>query len=232
MANKVKNKVQENPILITGGSGYLGTHLVQTLLKKYDDVKVRTISRSENEIQRLNWICNSSRLEPVIGDIRDTNTVRFVLRNVNSLIHLGAMKHIDLCEANPLEAITINVFGTINLLKHFEGDTFIGMSTDKALEPIGCYGATKLLLEKLILERAKCAENKRYMIVRSGNIFASTGSVIEKWRRQIETTNEILVTNLKMTRFFIGPDALSEFIVGVLEKGLNGNIYIYLPKNR
>lgn len=224
------SKVKDNIILVTGGSGYLGTHLVQTLLKKYDDIKVRTVSRSENEIQRLIWICNSNRLEPVIGDIRDTNVLRFALRDVNSLIHLAAMKHVDFCEMNPLAATTINVIGTINLLEYFEGQTFIGMSTDKALKPRGCYGATKLLMEKLILERAKYNENKRYMIVRSGNIFASSGSVIEKWRRQIETSNEIVVTSLEMTRFFISVDTLSEFIVEVMEKGLNGKVYVPLQK--
>ena len=223
-------RIEDNIVLVTGGTGYLGTHLVQRLLKKYDDIKVRTVSRSENETQRLIWICNSNRLEPVISDIRDTDALRFILRNVNSVIHLAAMKHIDFCEANVLEATTTNVIGTINLLKYFEGQTFIGMSTDKALEPRGCYGATKLLMEKLILERAKYNENKRYMIVRSGNIFASSGSVIGKWRRQIETSNEIVVTGLEMTRFFTSADTLSEFIVEVMEKGLNGNVYIPVQK--
>jgi len=226
------SKVKDSIILVTGGSGYLGTHLVQALFKKHDDIKVRVVSRSENEIARLLLICDSNRnrLEPVIADIRDTDGLRFILRNVNSLIHLAAMKHIDFCEMNPHEATTINVIGTMNLLKYFEGQTFIGMSTDKSLEARGCYGATKLLMEKLILERAKYNENKRYMIVRAGHIFASSGSVIEKWRRQIETSNEITVTSLEMTRFFIGADALSEFIVEVMEKGLNGNLYIPLQK--
>ena len=225
MANKVKNNI----ILVTGGSGYLGTHLVQKLIEKYADMKVRIVARSENEIQRVMWICNN-RLEPVIGDIRDTNVLRFALRNVDTLIHLAAMKHIDFCDTNPLEATTINVIGTISLLEYFEGQTFIGMSTDKALEPRGCYGATKLLMEKLILERAKRSKNRRYMIIRSGNIFASSGSVIEKWRRDIETSNEIVVTDLGMTRFFVSADTLSEFIVEVMEKGLTGRVYIPLQK--
>ena len=226
------DEVKNGTILVTGGSGYLGTHLVQALFKKNDDITVRVVSRSENEIARLLVICDSNiaRLEPVIGDIRDTDTLRFVLRDVDSLIHLAAMKHIDFCDMNPHEATTINVIATMNLLKYFEGKTFIGMSTDKSVEARGCYGATKLLIEKLIRERAQDNEDKRYMIVRAGNIFASSGSVIEKWRRQIETSNEITVTNLEMTRFFMGADVLSDFIVGVVEKGLNGNIYIPLQK--
>ena len=224
------NKVKDNIILVTGGSGCLGTALVPKLLKKHNDVKVRTISINENEIQRLIWLCNNNRLEPVIGDIRDTDVLRLALRGADSVIHLAAMKHVDFCEANPLETTTINVVGTINLLKCFEGQTFIGMSTDKALEPSGCYGATKLLLERLVLERAKYDENKRYMIVRSGNIFASSGSVVEKWRRQIETSNEIVATSLEMTRFFTSADTLAEFIIEVMEKGSNGNVYVPLQK--
>jgi len=220
------SKTRDNTIVVTGGSGCLGNALVPRLLKKYPDVKVKTISTNENEIQRMIWLCNSNRLEPVMGDIRDTDILRFALRDANSVIHLAAMKHVDFCEANPLEAIRINVVGTINLLKYFEGETFIGMSTDKALEPSGCYGATKLLLERLALERAKHDENKRYMIVRSGNIFASSGSVVERWRQQIETSNEIVATSLGMTRFFTGVDTLAEFIIEVMEKGANGNIYI------
>ncbi len=222
MADEINN----NTILVTGGSGYLGTHLVQTLLEKYNDIKVRVISRSKTAIQRLIGICSSDRLEPVTGDIGDTEVLRLNLRNVNSIIHLAATKDIGFCEANPLKAIEINVIGTINLLKYFEGQTFIGMSTNKAVKPEGCYGATKLLMERLILERARCSENRRYMIVRSGNIFASSGSVIEKWRRQIEASNEIVVTSLGMTRFFISVDTLSEFIIEIMERGLNGNIYI------
>jgi len=220
------SKMENSIILVTGGSGYLGTHLVQALLKKYGDAVIRVLSKSENEIARLIWICKSKRLETILGDIRDKDVLRYSLKNVDSLIHLAAMKHIDLCEMNPSEAITTNVVGTIDLLEVFEGSTFVGMSTDKALEARGCYGATKLLMEKLILERAKYNEDKRYMIVRSGNIFASSGSVIERWRRQIKQGNEIAVTSLEMSRFFIGVDDLSGFIIGVIDTGSNGNIYI------
>jgi len=131
---------------------------------------------------------------------------------------------------NPREAVSINVVGTMNLLKLFEGDTFIGMSTDKALEPTGCYGATKLLLEKLILEKAKYYKKRRYMVVRSGNIFGSSGSVVEKWKYQIRGRNEIVVTNLEMTRFFIDVHTLTDFIVEIIEHGENGKTYIPFQK--
>ncbi len=227
----VEDKAKIGNILVTGGSGFLGMHLVKKLLDRYDDVRIRTISRNENEVQRLISVCSSNRLETVVADIRDSNALRDALTGVNCLMHLAAMKHIDLCELNPMEATSINVIGTMNLLELFNGDTFVGMSTDKALEARGCYGATKLLTEKLILGKAKYHPNRRYMVVRSGNIFGSSGSVIEKWRHQIQEYNEITVTNLEMTRFFIDIHSLTDFIIEeVVERGETAKIYIPFQK--
>lgn len=217
-------------IFVTGGTGFLGSHLVNKLLERDKDVKIRTISRSEYEIQKLKWQSDNQRLETVFGDIRDEQKVAMALRDVETVFHLAAMKHIEICEENPLEAVTTNVTGTINLLKYFTGQTFIGMSTDKASDPNGCYGATKLLQEKLILGEAKSAKKKRFMIVRSGNIFASRGSVIDRWIKQQVKDNTILITDLRMTRYFIDVDVLTDAIIDVLENGKNG--YIYIPPQR
>lgn len=215
-----------NEILVTGGSGFLGRYLNKRLLDKYKNVRIKMISRDENDIAKTMGICRDSRLTPIVGDIRDSDALKFALKGVDSVIHLAAMKHIDLCELNSMEAITINVVGTMNLLKLFEGDTFVGMSTDKVVEATGCYGATKLLTEKLIQEKAKRNGVCRYMVVRSGNIFGSSGSVVDKWRQQIRQGNEIIVTNFEMTRFFIDVDVLADFIIDVLEQGKSGNVYI------
>ncbi len=215
-----------NEILVTGGSGFLGRHLNKRLLDKYKNVRIKTISRDENDVAKIMGMCQGDRLTPIIGDIRDSDTLKFALKGVDSVIHLAAMKHIDLCELNSMEAITINVVGTMNLLKLFEGDTFVEMSTDKVVEATGCYGATKLLTEKLIQEKARRNSACRYMVVRSGNIFGSSGSVVEKWRQSIRQGNEIIVTNFEMTRFFISVNVLADFTIDVMERGESGNIYI------
>jgi len=158
-------------VLITGGAGFLGRYLVKGLLNKYSGVGVRVLSRHENDIAEIIVDCHSDRLMPIIGDIREVDTLKYALKDVDTVIHLAAMKHIDFCELYPSEAITINTVATMNLLKLFAGDTFIGMSTDKAIEATSCYGATKLLLEKLILEQAQKNVGRRYMVVRSGNFF-------------------------------------------------------------
>jgi FlaA1/EpsC-like NDP-sugar epimerase len=218
-------------ILITGGAGFLGRHLIKVLLDKYSDVEIRAISRHENEMVEMIVACNnSSRLKPIIGDIREVDTVKYALTNIDTVIHLAAMKHIDFCEMYPSEAISVNIIATMNLLKLFTGNTFIGMSTDKAVEATGCYGATKLLLERLVLEQARKRPDCRYMVVRSGNIFGSSGSVIQRWKQQIKQSNKVTVTNLEMTRFYINVNTLVDFIIKVIERGESGKIYIPFQK--
>ncbi len=225
-ANKKGRGNQKRKVLITGGSGFLGRHLVKKLLDKYQDLEISTIARSGEGIIRLLSVCPSARFEPIIGDIRDEEILQFALRDVDTVVHLAAMKYINLCELSPSEAITINVHATTNLLKLFKGNTFISMSTDKAVESSSCYGATKLIVEKMTLAEADKNTNKRFMVVRSGNIFGSSGSVIENWHRQIKRNNEITVSNPEMTRFFIDVDELAEYIIAILENGESGKIYI------
>jgi UDP-N-acetylglucosamine 4,6-dehydratase/5-epimerase len=218
-------------ILITGGAGFLGRHLTKGLLDKYSDIEIKAISRHENEIVEMIVACNNDkRLKPIIGDIREVDTAKYALTDVDTLIHLAAMKHIDFCELYPSEAISVNIIATMNLLKLFTGNTCIGMSTDKAVEATGCYGATKLLLEKLILEQARKNPKRRYMVVRSGNIFGSSGSVIQRWKQQIKQNNKVMVTNLEMTRFYIDVNTLVGFIIRIIEQGKSGKIYIPFQK--
>jgi FlaA1/EpsC-like NDP-sugar epimerase len=217
-------------VLITGGGGFLGRYLIKELLSKYSDIEIRALSRDENDMTETIVYCDSDRLKPIIGDIREIDALKYAIKGVDTVIHLAAMKHIDFCELYPSEAIAINTIAVMNLLKLFEGDTFIGMSTDKAIEATGCYGATKLLLEKLIVEQSRKDANRRYMVVRSGNIFGSSGSVIEKWRHQIKQSNKITVTSLEMTRFFINVKALADFIIEIIERGESGKIYVPFQK--
>jgi UDP-N-acetylglucosamine 4,6-dehydratase len=217
-------------ILVSGGSGFVGRYLIRRLFKEYEDVKIKTISRSENNIHKMLVENPNCDLTPIIGDVRDIDTVKHALRDVDAVIHLSAMKHIGFCEQYPAEAIAINVDGTRNLLESFQGTTFIGMSTDKAVEARNCYGATKLLMEKLILDRAKTNDGKRFIVIRSGNLFGSTGSVIDAWKQQLKQNGEITVTNLEMTRFFINVETMVGFITRIMDEGENGKIYIPYQK--
>lgn len=215
-----------NNVLVTGGSGYVGRNLIHALLKRYPNISVTSVSRSEGGISSLLMKVPNLRMRLVMADIRETDVMRCALKEVDTVIHLAAMKRVDLSEVECRQAVTTNIIGTLNLLDAFEGDTFIQMSTDKAVEPCNCYGATKMVAEKLVQEKAyKSQRGKRYMIVRSGNILDSTGSVLDIWRHQIENYNEITVTNPDMMRFYTGVEGVVRLLIAVMEHGENGKIY-------
>jgi len=215
-----------NKVLVTGGSGFVGRNLIRELLNRYPDIEVTSLSRSEGVISQLLIDCPDTRLKIEIADIRDSQAIRQALRHKDTVIHLAAMKRVDLSEAESREAASINVIGTMNVLDAFQGNTFVLMSTDKAVEPCNCYGATKLVAEKLVLERARKELNgTRFMIVRSGNINKSTGSVLDIWKNQIEANNEITVTDPNMLRYYTSIDGVVKLYIAVLERGENGKIY-------
>jgi FlaA1/EpsC-like NDP-sugar epimerase len=171
--------------------------------------------------------CEDKRLKTIMADVRDFAAVDYALGGIDTVLHLAAMKRVDLSEENCREAASINVIGTMNLLKAFRGDTFVLMSTDKAVEPANCYGATKLVAEKLVLEQArKSNKGCRFMILRSGNIMGSTGSVLEIWKHQIEEKNEITVTNLDMQRFCTSVEEVVKLYITILDRGENGKVYL------
>ncbi len=214
-------------VLVTGGSGFVGRHLIAEILSRYPDVETTSLSRSEGIISGLQMYCPSRQPKIVMADIRDAEATRYALRGVDTLIHLAAMKRVDLSEQEPFEATSINVIGSMNVLNAFTGDTFILQSTDKAVEPCNCYGATKLIAENLVKDHAKKQTNgTRYMIIRSGNIVDSTGSVTDIWKQQIRDRNEITVTDMDMLRFYISIDQLIRLHILVIERGENGKIYV------
>jgi UDP-N-acetylglucosamine 4,6-dehydratase len=213
-------------VLVTGGSGFVGRSLIRELFRRYPDIEITSLSRSEGVISQLLMECPDKKLNIAIADLRDAQAVNQALRHKDTVIHLAAMKRVDLCESECHEAASINVIGTMNVLDAFRGNTFILMSTDKAVEPCNCYGATKLVGERLVLERAKKATNgNRFMIIRSGNIVGSTGSVMDIWKNQIEKFNEITVTDFDMLRFYTSIEGVIKLYIAVLERGENGKLY-------
>jgi FlaA1/EpsC-like NDP-sugar epimerase len=213
-------------VLVTGGSGFVGRKLICELLNRYPDIEVTSMSRSEGVISKLLTECPNKRLKIAMTDIRDTEAVKQVLRDKDTVFHLAAMKRVDLSEVECKLAVTINIMGTMNILDAFHGKTFILMSTDKSVEPVNCYGGTKLVAEKLVMERAmKATSGERFMIIRSGNIVGSTGSVVDIWKKQIEQTNEISVTDLDMIRFYTSVDGVAKLFFAMIDRGENGKIY-------
>lgn len=212
-------------ILVTGGSGYIGRNLIRELLNRHADLEILSVSRSEGMISQLMMECQDKRLKIVMADIRDRETMGWYLRDVDTVVHLAALKRVDLCEEECHQAVENNVIGTMNILDNFRGDTFVLMSTDKAVEPANCYGATKMLAERMVMERARKDGKARYVIIRSGNILGSTGSVMDIWKHQIKNSNEIAITHPDMMRFYTSVEGVVRLYIAVLERGESGKIY-------
>ena len=212
-------------IMVTGGSGFVGRPLIRELLNRYADVEILSVSRSEGMISQLMMECQDERLKIIMADIKDRETICWYLRGIDTVIHLAALKRVDLCEEECHQAVKNNVIGTMNVLDNFYGDTFIFMSTDKAVEPANCYGATKMVAERMVMERSRKDGKARYMIIRSGNILNSTGSVMDIWKHQIKNDNCIAVTHPDMKRFYTSVEGVVRLYIAVLERGESGKIY-------
>jgi UDP-N-acetylglucosamine 4,6-dehydratase/5-epimerase len=203
---------KEKTILVTGGCGSIGSEIVKQLLE-YGPSSIRVLDNSEEGHFKLKQKINDSRIRHLIGDIRDRERAVRAMEGADIVFHAAALKHVNLCEYNPFEAVSTNVIGTKNLVDvaiQEKVDCFIGISTDKAVSPINTMGATKLLSEKIITNAPIGKNHVRFGCVRFGNVLNSSGSVIPIFKKQIQDGNEITITDEKMTRFFMDlPDAIN-----------------------
>jgi FlaA1/EpsC-like NDP-sugar epimerase len=187
--------------LITGGTGSLGKEIARQLT---GDVTIF----SRNEKDQILMKQNFPGFKYIIGDVRDYSEVLKATKDINYVFHLAAIKHIDVCEKQPQEAIKTNIVGTLNVISAClqNGCKMINMSSDKAINPTSVYGRTKALSESMVNQAG-------FVNIRSGNILWSSGSVLPIWLNQIKTKNCIELTSDLMTRFFVHPFEIAEFII-------------------
>jgi UDP-N-acetylglucosamine 4,6-dehydratase/5-epimerase len=192
-----KNKLY----LVTGATGFLGECLVQKIINKQG--RVRAFSRNEGKLIELKHKFPS--IEIYAGDVSDKFEVKQAMIDVDAVFHLAASKHVGLAEKFSRECTKTNVLGSMNILEislEQDLDFVIGISTDKAAQVKGVYGATKLLMERLFLQFEKINPNVNYRIVRYGNVLYSTGSVLCKWKDLLSDGKQVIVTDPDATRFF------------------------------
>lgn len=212
-------------ILITGGVGSLGKALTKGL---YKNNNVVIYSRNEERQYLMNNEFNSENIEYVIGDIRDTDTLKIALRGCDMLIHAAAMKDMIMCEKQTAQTYLNNIEGSMSVIKAVEESEVkkaIGVSTDKAASPTNVYGMTKYIMEKLFIEAGRKSK-KIYCCTRFGNMINSTGSLITIWRDNPETHTSIKLTHPKMERFFFTVEDAAGFVINTLKSAKNGEIYI------
>ena len=217
-------------ILITGGTGSLGKHLCKILLEKYHPLAIRVYSRDELKQHEMRQIFGDEKIRYFIGDVRDGNRLKRAMEGADIVIHTAALKQVPACEYNPLEAVRTNVIGTENVINAAIDNSVkkvVSISTDKAVNPVNLYGATKLCAEKIVIQGNSYAgsRNTRFSCVRYGNVIGSRGSVVPLFSEQ-KKTGKITITDDRMTRFWITLDQAVELIVKAITHMQGGEIFV------
>ena len=216
-------------ILVTGGTGSIGTALVKKAIN--DNAKlIRIFSNDENGLYEMETeYGNYKNIEYVIGDIQNQEIVSEIVKGIDIVFHAAALKHVDRCELNPLETINVNITGTKNIAKAAKKENIrrmIFISTDKAVNPIGVMGATKLLGEKLISAEATHKSNTIFASVRFGNVFQTRGSILPRIEKQISKGGPITLTNPEMKRFFMTKDDAINLIISAATLAKGGETFV------
>lgn len=216
-------------ILITGGTGSWGNELVKQLLQK-NPKEIRILSRNEaSQVAMQRKFNNNEKLKFIIGDIRDKEAVLNASEQVDYIYHLAALKHVPICEYQPLETIKTNIIGTqfiIDAAVQNKVKKVIYISTDKAANPSNFYGMTKAIGEKMIIHANLLNSVTKFVCVRGGNVLGTNGSVIHVFRDQIHNLGEIGITDFRMTRFFLTLEEAIQLLFKATEESLGGEIFV------
>lgn len=217
-------------VLITGGTGSFGQAFVREALEKSRVRKLIVFSRDEQKHYRMGQQFSDDRLRYFVGDIRDRDRLKAAFRDVDIVIHAAAMKHVPICEYNPIEAIHTNITGARNIIEmsiECGVSRVIALSTDKAVAPANLYGATKLCMERLFIAANAYSGDlpTRFSLVRYGNVMGSAGSVIPLFERQ-KAAGRITITDRRMTRFWITMDGAVRLVLQGLSLMRGGEVFI------
>jgi len=218
-------------ILVTGGTGSFGKKFIRIMLNEHTPAKLIIYSRDElkqHEMRQSGF--DSPRLRYFIGDVRDRERMVRALNGVDIVVHAAALKQVGACEYNPQEAIKTNINGTSNVIEasiDMGVKRVLALSTDKAVNPVNLYGATKLAAEKLVVQSNSYAGSKvtRLSCVRYGNVVGSRGSVVPVFLEQSKQ-GKITITDERMTRFWITLDQGVHFVMGCVEKMQGGEVFV------
>lgn len=231
MTSKEKKTFTNKIILITGGTGSFGQAFTKYLFKNHSLKTVRIFSRDElKQSEMAHNLNNYRKLRFLIGDIRDKDRLERAMEDVDLVVHTAALKQVPSCEYNPIEAIKTNIIGSQNVIEAAldEGvEKVILISSDKAVEPLNLYGATKLCAEKLFIQSNSYTGKKRtkFSVARYGNVLGSRGSVLPLFKLQAQK-NEFTITHKNMTRFWITLSKAAEFVALCISRMQGGEVFV------
>jgi UDP-glucose 4-epimerase len=223
-------------LMITGGTGSFGNAVLRRFLDS-DIKEIRIFSRDEKKQDdmrheyQVKYPDVAHKIKFYIGDVRDIQSVRNAMPDVDYIFHAAALKQVPSCEFFPLEAVKTNVLGTENVLTAAidEGvKTVICLSTDKAAYPVNAMGTSKAMMEKVIVAKSRTVspEKTKICCTRYGNVMCSRGSVIPLWIDQIHTGQPITLTEPSMTRFIMSLEEAVDLVLFAFENGTSGDILV------
>lgn len=221
-------------LLVTGGTGSFGKMFIKTILQDYKPKKVIIYSRDEfKQWQMADSMKEySDVLRFFIGDVRDAERLRRALQGVDYVIHAAAMKQVPACEYNPIEAIKTNINGAVNVINAALDcgvKKVVALSTDKSVNPVNLYGATKMVSDKLFVAANSYSggNGTAFSVVRYGNVAGSRGSVIPFFKEKIANGDTVLpITDYRMTRFWIDLRQGVDLVLKALDESVGGEIFI------
>jgi UDP-N-acetylglucosamine 4,6-dehydratase (inverting) len=225
--------ITDKTILITGGTGSFGRKFTEIIFQKYNPKKVVIFSRDEFKQSEMKKLFPPAKypIRYFLGDIRDRYRLYRAFESVDYVIHAAALKQVPALEYNPTEAVRTNVDGANNIVDAAIDagvKKVVALSTDKAVNPVNLYGATKLVSEKIFISGNAYAGNKvKFTIVRYGNVVGSRGSVVPLFLKlKSEGANEFPITDERMTRFWITLEQGVDLVFRALRQGQGGEIFI------
>lgn len=218
-------------VFVTGGTGSFGKKFAEIMLRDYHPQKLVIFSRGElkQHDMRTSGFDHPS-LRYFIGDVRDEHRLVRAMNGADIVVHAAALKQVPACEYNPVEAVATNINGARNVVDAAL-DTgvqkVLALSTDKAVNPVNLYGATKLVAEKLFVQANSYSGSgpTRFSCVRYGNVLGSRGSVIPVFRAQ-RASGRVTITDLRMTRFWMTIEQGVRFVIRCIEQMHGGEVFV------
>jgi UDP-N-acetylglucosamine 4,6-dehydratase len=231
MASEKQSHFDGANILVTGGTGSFGQAFIRRLLKNHRPARVVVFSRDELKQYEMAQEFTSPQMRFFIGDVRDRERLNRALNGIQLVAHAAALKQVPAAEYNPIECIRTNIMGAENLINACidqKVQKVIALSTDKAVNPVNLYGATKLCSDKLFVaaNHLAGANGTRFSVVRYGNVIGSRGSVVPFFKRYRDSGKKLPITDPAMTRFWIQLADGAAFVDRCIDLMRGGEIFI------